>query len=56
MGDIPDVIKNNYNGILIDENNLDLFIDNIVELLNDKEKMSYISKNSYEYAKKFKLE
>ena len=52
LGDIPDVIKNNYNGILIDENNLDLFIDNIVELLNDKEKISYISKNSYEYAKK----
>ena len=48
-----EIIKNEYNGILVKDRDVDEMADNILKLLSDEQKWSMISKNSLEEVKKY---
>ncbi len=45
QGGVPDILSGN-NGIIIDKFNLQLFVDSVINLLNDDERLSVLSKNA----------
>ncbi|WP_299290944.1 glycosyltransferase family 4 protein [Nitrosopumilus sp.] len=49
VGGIPELIQNNVNGILVKSNNPDLLLEEINNLLEDKEKSKKIVQNGYEF-------
>jgi glycosyltransferase involved in cell wall biosynthesis len=55
VGGIAEHIKNNETGILINTNSednlVDDFVNNIIDLSHDRDKLSRLSKNAYAYAK-----
>ena len=48
IGGPIELIKNNFNGIILDVTNMDLVKENIENLLIDKELYTYMSRNSFE--------
>ena len=56
-GAIPEIVENNFNGFLVNQNNVDELTCKIEELLHDKEKLHNFSKNSKtKFDKMFKIE
>ena len=52
VGDIPDLIKNDFNGFTVDDyNNIEEFAEKILLLLSDKNKYDTFVKNAAEYVK-----
>ena len=57
MGDPTNsVMKNDVNGYIIDSNDPDIFANKIIELLNDKDKLQSLKRNTYEFAEKYQEE
>ena len=56
VGGIPDVIKNERNGLLFDVNNLDGLVGSIEILMNNKELADSISKNNLEDIQKYSIQ
>lgn len=50
-----DIIKSNINGYIFDEEDPNLFVQKIIELSNNNNLYDSISKNSQEYASKFRI-
>ena len=46
VGGIPYLIQNNYNGILVEKNNSDKFVNSIIELNSDLDKFNFIRLNA----------
>lgn len=53
VGGIPELIINKFNGILLDHNNIDGYVENILSLKNDDELYEKFSKNSILHATKY---
>ena len=52
VGGIPDIVKNNYNGFLINPFDFNLFSKKLRALIKDKKLRKKLSKNAYIYSKK----
>lgn len=50
------IMKEDYNGYIIDSNNPELFADKIIEILSNKEKLRKFKENSYEISQKYEEE
>ncbi|CUB11473.1 putative poly(glycerol-phosphate) alpha-glucosyltransferase [Bacillus cereus] len=50
---LGDYLKHNYNGIKIEQNNTDQFVEAVIDLLQDNEKRELYSKNSYKMIRDF---
>jgi glycosyltransferase involved in cell wall biosynthesis len=46
---VEQIIKNGFNGILVEKPNADLFTEKIIELIEDKEKYLKMAKDSHQY-------
>jgi len=55
VGDLSDVLKNGYNGFLIENHNKDEFVTKIIELLNNPKELSEFSSNAIESTIRFDL-
>lgn len=53
---ITDIISNNYNGIIIENNNIKKFTEAIEELISNKEKLDQMAINAIKSTEKFKKE
>jgi len=53
VGGIPEVIENNYNGLLIEPGKKEQITKTVISILNNKEKMLYLSKNAQKSFNKY---
>ena len=56
VGGLPTLIKNNENGILVEPNDANLFVNEIIGLHNDKLKFETIAINARRYIEQFSWE
>ena len=50
-----DIVKDNYNGFLIEDISIDLMCEKIIYLLNNKKEYERISQNAVDFSKKFSI-
>lgn len=51
VGGIPDIIKDEYTGFLMENNHPDTIARSLINVLKDREKLEYVSKNSLDLVK-----
>ncbi len=56
VGGLPTLIKHNENGILVDPNNANLFVDEIMKLYDDNTSYKSIARNARKYVEQFDWE
>ncbi|MDD3044117.1 MAG: glycosyltransferase [Candidatus Delongbacteria bacterium] len=55
-GGIPEIIKHNENGLLVEKENHEKLAEAIISLINDENKRKLIGINSFEYVKEFDID
>ncbi len=55
FGALHEIIKNDYNGIIVPNNDIDLYVQNLTKLILDDEKRLYMAKNAIEYSHNFRI-